>query len=501
MATIKSLRVMMYVDHTQVKKGMAMVEKEVRNGAKRINRTLATALGAGFVGLGASLFKSLQVAARRQKLEVGSAVLGGTDKLWQDINRRASNSSIASDEWLSGANRLLGAGVAVEDIMGLMESLAQVSAGTGSSIKELGLVYSQVFAKGRLQGEEMLQFMERNINLMPALQKHLGKSADEIKKMQAEGKILAKDVAEALRIMTSGDGRFAGMDQAMLSTLAGSWQYLINRINFGFERVGKTLTPIVGVIAGELGYWLGPSGPIAVGLDMIAATLSVILMPFVAIAVVLRWIDTITWGWASTLAMVVLSFSALVLLAKTLLPIMITLFSVSRLQAWASAFLAFGKLVLWVYGAIIVQLSAITGLTYAWIGALTLGIVPLVLFIAWVIRGIYRGLTESLRKEQKKAEEIQKKNKAIADRRQSAGALFGTDEAYGIVNNTIQDQNILMAQLKYLEIIADNTADEERIAEKERELYDSRTNREFAGVTFHVTGDSAMARFRALNNM
>ena len=153
------------------------------------------------------------------------------------------------------------------------------------------------------------------------------------------------------------------------------------------------------------------------------------------------------------------------------------------------------------FGAILTTVSAITGLSVAWASVLTLGLVPVILFVAWVIRGIYRGLTESLRKEQKKAEEIQNKQKAIAKRQQFSGAQFGTEAAYSIISADMQDQAIQLAQLRALEAIEANTTREERIAERAQELYDNRTNRNFLGMDFHVTGDSAMAQFRALNDM
>ena len=157
MATLRSLRVMLFVDHSRVAKGMTDAEKEVRQGAKRMNRAIATAMAASGLVIGKTFWESVRIAASRQKLEVSMAVLGGTKELMDDIRSKARNSSVPLDEWLQGSNRLLGAGIQVSEVSSLMESLRILAAVTGYPIGDLSLVFSQVVSAVRLNGADRLQ--------------------------------------------------------------------------------------------------------------------------------------------------------------------------------------------------------------------------------------------------------------------------------------------------------------------------------------------------------
>ena len=88
------------------------------------------------------------------------------------------------------------------------ESLGKISAATGRDIQGIALAYGQVRAKGRLQGEELLQFQERGIPLVAELAKQLGVQEDAIAGMVSKGKIGFKEVQTAIKNLTGETGKF-----------------------------------------------------------------------------------------------------------------------------------------------------------------------------------------------------------------------------------------------------------------------------------------------------
>ena len=70
-----------------------------------------------------------------------------------------------STELIDAAKRLQAFGVEAKNVVATTRRLADVSGATGAELQGLVTAYGQVQAKGRLQGEELLQFQERGIAL------------------------------------------------------------------------------------------------------------------------------------------------------------------------------------------------------------------------------------------------------------------------------------------------------------------------------------------------
>ncbi len=454
MATLRSLRVMLFVDHSKVSKGMSDAEKEVRNGAKRMNTAIAGAMAGAGLALGTMFWKSIQVAAKRQKLEVSMAVLGGTKKLMDDIRSMARKSSVPMDEWLEGSNRLLGAGIQVKEISSLMESLSNLAAGTGNSIRELGLVYSQVFSKGKLQGEEMLQFMERNVNLMPALMKVLDKSASEIVEMQSKGLVTPADVAKAMKMMTTGKGRFAGMDQALKQTLTGAFIGMQNAFSETLERIGKIILPSLTSLVNEIAI-LGSQG------GLFSTMGEALMVPVAGLAKILvlilntfNGLDQLTGGLLgkaigllSTFVIVVMSLAG----AGTLL-----LASWNKLYSLGTLLLGWLGRVLGILRGIVYAVALVAGAIGSWATAIIAVIIALVAFAGWWLwqNDAADDLIEKLRKQQ----EILAKNAKLSKQQGGAfgtGAEFGSAQAATIMFGENKQLAIQRQQLEYLRMIAE----------------------------------------------
>jgi tape measure domain-containing protein len=125
------------------------------------------------------------------------------------------------------AGTLLGAGIK-EDVAGITKDLAAMSR-NGQELGELGDALGKGFAKGKFQTEEVNKFLERGINLNPALQAQLGLTGDEFTKAVEKG-LTFSTVTSAIRAMSSEGGQFFGLlDRraqtftGLVSTLSSAW--------------------------------------------------------------------------------------------------------------------------------------------------------------------------------------------------------------------------------------------------------------------------------------
>lgn len=188
--------------------------------------------GAGAVALLATQLKGASAdAAVFENLTVsvehftGSAEKAKT--LLDDLGKFAIATPFETIDVQQTAGTLLGAGIK-EDVAGITKDLAAMSR-TGQELGELGDALGKGFAKGKFQSEEVNKFLERGINLNPALQAQLGLTGDEFTKAVEKG-LTFSTVTAAIRSMSSEGGQFFGLLErraqtftGLISTLSAAW--------------------------------------------------------------------------------------------------------------------------------------------------------------------------------------------------------------------------------------------------------------------------------------
>jgi hypothetical protein len=100
-----------------------------------------------------------------------------------------------------------------------------------------------VQAKGRLQGEELLQFQERGIALQEELRKMYGMTGDEFQKALSKGRISAEAVEVAIIRLTDKGGKYANGAIAQSDTLNGKFSTLTDGVEQLARTIGTTLAP------------------------------------------------------------------------------------------------------------------------------------------------------------------------------------------------------------------------------------------------------------------
>jgi tape measure domain-containing protein len=208
-------------------------------------------LAGAFAAFQAAKFVFVQAAeveSQRRSLEVltGSAQRAG--QIVKELQDLGAVTPFTSSELIDSAKRLQAFGVETSKVVETTRRLADVSGATGAELQGLVTAYGQVQAKGRLQGEELLQFQERGVALQQVLRKEYNLSGEEFQKALEGGRISAQAVEAAIIKLTDAGGKYANGAIAQsdtlngkLSTLQDSFQRLAQNIGTFFAPVFKFL--------------------------------------------------------------------------------------------------------------------------------------------------------------------------------------------------------------------------------------------------------------------
>jgi tape measure domain-containing protein len=211
----------------------------------------ATKLATAFGAIQAARFvfaKTAELESQSRSLAIlaGSAQKAG--QIIKELQDLGAVTPFTSTELIDSAKRLQAFGVEADKVVETTRRLADASGATGAELSGLVTAYGQVQAKGRLQGEELLQFQERGIALQEELRKMYGMTGEEFQKALSKGQVSAKAVEVALANLTSTGGKYANGAIAQSDTLNGRLSTLQDGVDALARRIGQVLTPALKAI-------------------------------------------------------------------------------------------------------------------------------------------------------------------------------------------------------------------------------------------------------------
>jgi tape measure domain-containing protein len=172
----------------------------------------AAAVGAAVIGVGAA---AVQSAGNVQKLQAAFTGLTGSaeaaSRLRQQLFDLSKTTPFKNEEILQASQRFLAVGVSVESLNGTINRVGALAAQAGQPLERLALIYAQVYAKGRLQGEENLQLLEAGVDLSQELAQVTGLTGSALQDAMSKGQIGINAFNEAL-VLATGD--MAALQQA-----------------------------------------------------------------------------------------------------------------------------------------------------------------------------------------------------------------------------------------------------------------------------------------------
>ena len=189
------------------------------------------------------IFKTAELERQTKSLEVLTGSLGNARSIIKELQQFGAVTPFTSSELVETAKRLKAFGFETEQIVDVTKRLADVAGATGADLGGIATAFGQIQAKGRLQGEELLQLQERGIGLQDELQKMYGMTGEEFRKALEGGRISAEAVNVALQNITNEGGKYANGAIAQSETLSGKFSTLVDNITVLAQHIGDALSP------------------------------------------------------------------------------------------------------------------------------------------------------------------------------------------------------------------------------------------------------------------
>ena len=209
------------------------------------------ALGNAFGQLGAALRGNIAMAVNtaeqyesitlRLQTLVGDAV-GPLIKELQLLD--AAFPTLGMKELSSAATSLANAGVPATSMVKILQEIGTAATVAGVNLDRVALIYTQVLQKGRLQGEEILQFAEAGINVRAALEKAVGASGAAFQKLLEQGKVTSREFVAAFSQAFGESGALAGALERQAGSIAGAFAAAQASTEQMFAAIGQVLAPV-----------------------------------------------------------------------------------------------------------------------------------------------------------------------------------------------------------------------------------------------------------------
>jgi tape measure domain-containing protein len=218
---------------------------------------VAAAVGKLAIALGAIqaarfvFVKAAELESQTRSLQVLTGSAEKAKQIIQELQQLGAVTPFTSTELIDSAKRLQAFGVEANKVVETTKRLADVSGATGAELSGLVTAYGQVQAKGRLQGEELLQFQERGVALQAELRKMYGLSGEEFQKALEKGRIGSEAVEVAILRLTSAGGKYANGAIAQSDTLQGRLSTLQDGIDGLARGIGTALSPAIKAVLNE----------------------------------------------------------------------------------------------------------------------------------------------------------------------------------------------------------------------------------------------------------
>jgi len=243
--------------------------KDAQNGIRRFDRSLDRAgktakrtqgpidgltKAVGKLGLAFSVFEGLkfvilktaELEKQTKSLEVLTGSLEEAKDIISELQSFAAITPFTSSELIEQAKRLKAFGIDTKNLVDVTKRLGDVAGATGADLGGIATAFGQIQAKGRLQGEELLQLQERGVDIAGVLREEYKLSADEFRKALESGRIGADAVNFALIKLTETGGKYANGAISQSTTLAGKFSTLVDNIESIARVIGGVLTPALG---------------------------------------------------------------------------------------------------------------------------------------------------------------------------------------------------------------------------------------------------------------
>jgi tape measure domain-containing protein len=188
-----------------------------------------------------------EVQSLRKSFTTLTGSIEWSNKMLADIDSFAKKTPFSKLEIAKNAQLLMGFWFQAKQVLPTLQAIGNaVSAMWGSQDQMNGVVLAigQIYTKGKVSAQEMMQLAERGIPAWDILAKWLNKTVAETQKIVENGWVSA---GKGLAIILSGfQEKFNGSLEAQSQTLAGKWSNVMDSIAQKTSEFGTSITDIFG---------------------------------------------------------------------------------------------------------------------------------------------------------------------------------------------------------------------------------------------------------------
>jgi tape measure domain-containing protein len=218
-----------------------------------------------------ALVAALTAAYKAVKIMVGAAdsayrsmvrmkaAFGGSRLLAEEVRKElsqyASSTAYSTEQMMEFAVAMRTAGVSSGRIVESVKLFGNLAKGNTEDLKGLGKVWSQIMAEGVLRAEEAGQLTDRQVPIWGALAEILDKNVSQVRKMSAEGKVLASDVKKALEYLNEKQ-RLDEVNAEMMNSVQGVWNSIKQQVGEILAILGEPFRQALVDVLKVVNWWL-----------------------------------------------------------------------------------------------------------------------------------------------------------------------------------------------------------------------------------------------------
>jgi tape measure domain-containing protein len=193
--------------------------------------------------------ESVKGAARLESMNAEFEVMLGNAEaakyLVQQIQQFAAVTPYHTEELTQNVRLMMAFGQSASQSLAAVKMLGDVAGSDSERLGRLSLAYAQVMAAGKLQGQDLLQFVNAGFNPLQEISQKTGKSLSTLRAEMEKGLISSAMVSEAFASATSKGGRFFGNMEKQSKTLNGLWSTLTDNFQIMMAELGGKLVPFI----------------------------------------------------------------------------------------------------------------------------------------------------------------------------------------------------------------------------------------------------------------
>lgn len=206
-----------------VEKETGKMERRFKDAFRRMASRATAFLST--ISFGVLLRQTVKVNGDLEQMRVafdtmlGSAEAGG--KAVKEIFEFTETTPFEFGEVAQAGRVLLAMGGSAQTLQQELKLVGDIASGTGQSIVEIASIFGKIRAKQRLTAEEMMQLAERGIPIYEELEKVTGQSGEALNKLVETGKIRFPVLEQVFRNLTTEGGKFNNMMEVQSKTALG----------------------------------------------------------------------------------------------------------------------------------------------------------------------------------------------------------------------------------------------------------------------------------------